>query len=587
MLRGAFKLKLGAGVLGLALTAMLLVSLASPSFAFAAVRPVVSHVSPTSGSTVGGNTVTITGSHFTVGGRSNVQYVAFARYTATHLSVKSTSRLVVRAPAHHAGIVNVLVYNRAGQHSSVSYRDKYTYRTSVPVAADMITAFSFVTPAVNGTITGTNIAVTVPNGTDVTALVPAITVSAGATVSPASGVAHNFTSPATYTVTSATGATQAYTVTVTVAPATFGITAFSFPVQAGVPTAINGTISGTSITVTVPYGTPITSLYPAITINGVSVSPAAGTPENFTSPVSYTVTSASGATAAYTVTVTVASATSDDAITYFAFTQANNTQFGTNYYGTISGTDITVDVPAGTVDTNANPLIPTITVSTGATVSPASGVGENFTSPVDYMVTAASGAKQIYTVTVVPVNPALSAITSVTIPGEESTHVDAGNATQWDILMPSGTNLAALVPTFQISPGATISPASGVVQNFSNGVVGYVVMSLNGPPDDTAYTLYVTTDQSASTAISSAYISIGGIDYWASISGSTLNVTVPAGTVLSTLVAHVNTVNPAATVTGFATPFTNGTPVAFTVTATTSQGATVSQNYHMIVTVGS
>jgi hypothetical protein len=585
MLRGAFKLKLGAGVLGLALTAMLLVSLASPSFAFAAVRPVVSHVSPTSGSTVGGNTVTITGSHFTVGGRSNVQYVAFARYTATHLSVKSTSRLVVRAPAHHAGIVNVLVYNRAGQHSSVSYRDKYTYRTSVPVAADMITAFSFVTPAVNGTITGTNIAVTVPNGTDVTALVPAITVSAGATVSPASGVAHNFTSPATYTVTSATGATQAYTVTVTVAPATFGITAFSFPVQAGVATTINGTISGTSITVTVPYGTPITSLYPAITINGVSVSPAAGTPENFTSPVSYTVTSASGATAAYTVTVTVASATSDDAMTYFAFTQAKNIQLVTNYYGTISGTNVTVDVPMGT---DVTALFPTISVSSGATVSPATPVGgQDFTNPVDYTVTAGSGAKQIYTVTVVKVDPSASAITSVTIPGEESTHVDAGNATQWDILMPSGTNLAALVPTFQISPGATISPASGVVQNFSNGVVGYVVMSLNGPPDDTAYTLYVTTDQSASTAISSAYISIGGIDYWASISGSTLNVTVPAGTVLSTLVAHVNTVNPAATVTGFATPFTNGTPVAFTVTATTSQGATVSQNYHMIVTVGS
>ena len=71
---------------------------------------------------------------------------------------------------------------------------------------------------VTGTIDGTSISATVPHGTDVTALVPTITVSAGATISPASGQAQDFSSPVTYTVTAEDGTTTAdYTVTVDVA----------------------------------------------------------------------------------------------------------------------------------------------------------------------------------------------------------------------------------------------------------------------------------------------------------------------------------------------------------------------------------
>jgi hypothetical protein len=558
---------------------MLLVGLASPSFAFAAVRPVVSHVSPTSGSTLGGNTVTITGSHFTVGGRSNVKYVAFARYTATHLSVKSTSRLTVRAPAHHAGIVNVLVYNKAGQHSSVSFRDKYTYRT--PVAADMITAFSFVTPAVDGTITGTSIAVTVPFGTAVTALTPAITVSAGATVSPLSGVAENFTNPVTYTVTSATGATQAYTVTVTVTPATFGIIAFSFPVQAGVATAVNGTITGNNIAVTVPHGTPLTNLSPAITINGASVSPAAGVSENFTSPVTYTVTSASGATQAFTVTVTVAPAAADKAITSFGFIATNAVNAALlhpltdNVYGTFSGNNIAVSVPMGTT---VNGLEPTIAVSTGATVTPASLVAEDFTNPIAYTVTAADGTTQTYVVTVTGYDPTLSAMLTFSLPGEEGAAViPAPGGGEIDVLMPLGTNLNSLVPTITLNSGATIVPLSGVAQNF-NSVIPYVVTSADGSTD-TVYSVVVSTDQSANTGIKTCHVA----GYLATISGTNIFVTLPMGTSLTqTPVWVFSNPAPATTIapTGAHT-FVSGTPFAYTVTA--FDGST--QTYLLTVTL--
>jgi cytoskeletal protein RodZ len=77
-------------------------------------------------------------------------------------------------------------------------------------------------PVVNGTIDNTNytVSLTVPTGTDLTTLVPTISVSDSATVSPVSDVAQDFTNPVTYTVTAQDGSTQNYTVTVTAATST-------------------------------------------------------------------------------------------------------------------------------------------------------------------------------------------------------------------------------------------------------------------------------------------------------------------------------------------------------------------------------
>ncbi|GHV60320.1 hypothetical protein AGMMS49587_01250 [Spirochaetia bacterium] len=71
------------------------------------------------------------------------------------------------------------------------------------------------------------------------------------------------------------------------------------------PAVAVGTITGTDIAVTVPYGTTVTNIAPIITHTGASISPASGTPQNFTGPVTYTVTAADGSPRDYTVTVTV------------------------------------------------------------------------------------------------------------------------------------------------------------------------------------------------------------------------------------------------------------------------------------------
>lgn len=84
------------------------------------------------------------------------------------------------------------------------------------VTSDHRDILDFSIENVKGIIEGTNITVKMPAGTDVTALAPTIQISEKATVSPASGIAQNFTKPVIYTVTSEKGNTEEYTVTVIV-----------------------------------------------------------------------------------------------------------------------------------------------------------------------------------------------------------------------------------------------------------------------------------------------------------------------------------------------------------------------------------
>jgi hypothetical protein len=88
-----------------------------------------------------------------------------------------------------------------------------------------ITSFKFTTPLAVGVINenAKTITVEVPKNTDVTLLVPTITISEYATISPNSNVAQNFTYPVSYTVTAEDGSTANYIVTVTVANSGGGV----------------------------------------------------------------------------------------------------------------------------------------------------------------------------------------------------------------------------------------------------------------------------------------------------------------------------------------------------------------------------
>jgi hypothetical protein len=75
--------------------------------------------------------------------------------------------------------------------------------------------------------------------------------------------------------------------------------------------SINGykaRISGTTVKSFLPLGTSVTALAPVITYNGAAISPESGVVQDFTNPVTYTVTATDGTTAVYTVSVTVLTA---------------------------------------------------------------------------------------------------------------------------------------------------------------------------------------------------------------------------------------------------------------------------------------
>ena len=172
---------------------------------------------------------------------------------------------------------------------------------------------------VQATITGTAISVTVPNGTNIGALV-ATFVTTGASVTVAgtpqlSGATSNtFTSPVIYRVTAEDSSTKDYTVTVTVASGTAkDLTSFAFLSMdnPALGADVTGTITGTAIALTVPSGTNVTALVATFSTTGSSVrvggtTQASGTTaNNFTNPVTYRVTAANASTKDYTVTVTV------------------------------------------------------------------------------------------------------------------------------------------------------------------------------------------------------------------------------------------------------------------------------------------
>ncbi|MFA6145924.1 MAG: hypothetical protein WC697_01150, partial [Patescibacteria group bacterium] len=217
---------------------------------------------------------------------------------------------------------------------------------------------------------------------------------------------------------------------------TKAITSFEFD---GLNPKVTGDINKTDYTVTlnVPSGTDLTVLVPTIVTNGKYIGenpviiPASGAPQDFTNPVTYTVTAGNGDTQPYVVTVNV-TPSSAKAITAFTIPD----QVGVT---TINETDHTVNLtmPFGT---DVTALIPTITIA-GVSVSPASGVAMNFTNPKIYTVTSAvdPADTQAYVVTVNVMASPAKAITAFTIPDQVGVTTINETDHTVNLTMPFGT----------------------------------------------------------------------------------------------------------------------------------------------------
>ena len=470
-----------------------------------------------------------------------------------------------------------------------------------------LTSFAFLTnhnPTLGSTavatITGTDVTITVPPGTDVTALVATFTASDGARVEVggaaqiSSRTANDFTAPIDYDVLGAGGAAATFRVVVTVTPAaTKAITAFAFEAarNPGLATTVTATIAGQAITATLPFGSAALGLVATFTTTGASVAvggvaQVSGTTANdFTSPVTYTVTAEDGSTAAYTVTVTVA-ASDAKALTAFAFPAALNPGLAADVTATITGTAIAATVPFGT---DVTALVATFSttgvgVAIGGVAQVSGTTANDFTAALTYVVTAANGTTQAYTVTVTAApSPAKEltafAFLAATNPGLADDVTGAIAAATIEVTVPFGTDVTGLVATFTTTgAGVAVGGAaqtSGVTPNDFTSPVAYVVTAGDGTTH--AYTVTVTVAADPAKELTSfAFLAATNpalaADVTATIGAADVTAAVPFGTDVTALIATFTTSGTGVTVGGVAqtsgataNDFTS--PVTYVVTA--------------------
>lgn len=117
-------------------------------------------------------------------------------------------------------------------------------------------------------------------------------------------------------------------------------------------------------------------------------------------------------------------------------------------------------------------------ISPKATISPSSGVTQNFTNPVKYTVTAENGDQRVYTIIINNFSDEKK-IYRASIPAlfQDGTGIITANTVTFTV--PFGTNLTNLTVEAIISEGATASPAFGTPQNYTSPVI-YIITAANG-----------------------------------------------------------------------------------------------------------
>ena len=329
-------------------------------YSYAVVAPTVVSLSPSSGSTLGATSVTITGTGFITGAT-----VTIGGSAATSVVFVSSTSITAVTPAGSAGTANVVVTNAGG--SAGTGTAIYTY---VPPVAPTVTAVSPVEGAPAGgtliTITGTGFeagvglavsvggasatSVTWVSSTSLTAVTPA-----GA-AGPA--VAVSVTNPSTLSGTAA----AAFTYAVPVAPAVTSIAP-----------SVGSTGGGTMVTITGTGFVAGSGL--AVTIGGV-----AATGVTWVNSTTITATAPAGTTGAKNVVVTnpsTLSGTGTGAFTYAVAptvtsaspssgTDAGGVAITITGTGFVSGATVTIGGAAATGVTWVSSTSITATAPTGS-----------------------------------------------------------------------------------------------------------------------------------------------------------------------------------------------------------------------------
>ncbi|MCF8170586.1 MAG: IPT/TIG domain-containing protein, partial [Methylotenera sp.] len=264
--------------------------------------PTVTAVNPSSGSTAGGTSVTITGTNLT-----NASAVTLGGNACTPLSANTSTSVTCTTPAGSAGTASVLVTTPGGTNSANTL---FTYVT--PVSAPTVTAIS---PASGTTAGGSTVTITGTNLTNASA----VTIGGNACTPLSANTATSVTC-----TTSAGSAGTASVLVTTPGGTNSANTLFTYftPVSAPTVTAISPTsgttAGGISVTIT---GTNLTNAS-AVTVGGNACTPLS----NNTS-TSVTCTTPAGSAGTASVLVTTPGGT-NSANTLFTYTANANSACG-------------------------------------------------------------------------------------------------------------------------------------------------------------------------------------------------------------------------------------------------------------------
>lgn len=279
------------------------------------------------------------------------------------------------------------------------------------------------------------------------------------------------------------------------------------------------------------------------------------------------------------LTITEMASAETDIISFQLPNQLGNTEIdATNH-------TVTAIMPSGT---NLNALSPAITVSTGASINPASGELVDFSAePVNYTVTAQNGTDQqlwVVTVTEEVVLSGENDILAFVLPAQIGNAVIDPVTHTVSAVVPNGTGLQALAPVITISPNATINPVSGATVDFSAGPVNYTVIAQNGNMQVWAVTVTEELLPNNATDITGFVLDNETQPAEIDIVNHTVMARIPFGAPLSSLspiviISEGAVVVPAS---GVAVDFSNG-PVTYTVIA---ENGTDSQAWMVTVNAG-
>lgn len=219
------------------------------------------------------------------------------------------------------------------------------------------------------------------------------------------------------------------------------------------------------INLTLPAGSDISKVPVTLTKpEGATVAPDSGSIVDFSNgAVIFTITN-KGVTREYTVTVAV-----------YGNPMIMSFSIGANL-GTIDHAAGIISITVGSQE-NITRLVPQYVVPGGTTATPQSGIAQNFSNPVKFTVVSDDGfTGKSYFVHVIQI--AAPIILSFNVDG----NVGAINNIDHTItvLVPPTYNLSSITPTLILAEGQTVSPATQVAQNFSNGAVAYTVTNTEG-----------------------------------------------------------------------------------------------------------